>query len=162
MSIYSCRVKKVKVLSPSKQLRPVLTVMDDLFFLKILFTYFFLFHISFFNIYYWLCYYSCPIFSPRYSPLPCIPLPPSFPHFSSCPWFVHTRSLASPFPIIFLPSLCLFCTYHLCFLFPVPFSPFFPLPLLLPTDNPPCDLHFCDFVPVLVVCFCFSFRFSCW
>ena len=25
-------------------------------------------------------------------------------------------------------------------------------PLTLPADNPPCDLHLCDSVPVLVVC----------
>ena len=39
--------------------------------------------------------------------------------------------------------------YHLCYLFPVPFSPFSPSPS--PTDNPPCYFHFCDSVPVLVV-----------
>ena len=89
----------------------------------------------------------------------------SYPHFpsplSSCPGIVHTNSSASTFLILFLTSPCLFCTYHLCFLFPVSFPPFSPLPL--PTDNPPCDLHFCDSVPVLVVClvcFCF-FRFGC-
>ena len=102
--------------------------------------------------------------------LPLIPLHPAHPlhqhspPLSSCPWVVHISSLASPFPILFLTSPCLFCTYHLCFLFPVPFLPF--SPLLLPTDNPTCDLHFCDSVPVLVLClvcfyFCFPFRFSC-
>ena len=31
-----------------------------------------------------------------------------------------------------------------------------------PADNPPCDLHFCDSVPILVVCLvCFCFRFGC-
>ena len=82
------------------------------------------------------------------------------PRISSCPWVVHKSSLASPFPILFLTSPCLFCTYHLCFLFPVPFPPFSSLPLL--TDNPPCDLYFCESVPVLVVClvhFCFCFYF---
>ena len=90
-----------------------------------------------------------PFFLPLYPPPPCIP------HLSSCPWVVHIRSLASPFPILFLTSPC---TYQLCFLFPVPFLPF--SPLLLPADNPPCDLHFCNSVPVLVVClvcFCFCF-----
>ena len=94
-------------------------------------------------------------FSPLYPSLPCTPLPPSF--FS----LVHVHgsyicSLASPFLILFLTSPCVFCTY-LCFLFPVPFPPFFPL--LLPTDNTPCDLYFCESVPVLVVClvhFCFQ------
>ena len=115
---------------------------------------------SFFkNTFYWLCCYSCPI-----PPLPAHPLPSAFPHFSSCPWVVHKSSLASTFPTLFLTSPCLYCTYHLCFLFPAPFPPFFPF--LIPADSPPNDLHIYDSVPVLVVClvcFCFCFfRFSCW
>ena len=98
--------------------------------------------------------------------LPFIPLHPApsfplaFPLLSSCPWVIHISSLASPFPILLLTSPCLCCTYHLCFLFPVPFPSFSPA-----ADNPPGDLHFCDSVPVLVVClvhFCFCFRFGCW
>ena len=77
------------------------------------------------------------------------PLPPAFPYLSSCPWVIHISSLASPRPILFLTYSCLFYAYHLCFLFPVPFSPISPLPL--PTDNSPYVLHFCDSVPVLVV-----------
>ena len=100
-------------------------------------------------IFYWLRYYSRPIFfSPLYYPPPTYPLPLAFPHLSSCPWNVYISSLASPFPILFLISPYLFCAYLLCFLFPVPFPPI--PPLLLPTNNPPCDLHFCDSVPVLV------------
>ena len=102
--------------------------------------------------------------------VPCIPLYPALPSSSrlpssSCPWVIHISSLAFPFPILFLTSPCLFCVYHLCFLFPVPFPPLSPNPL--PADNPPCDLHFCDSVPVLVVCLVFvfvvffSFRFLC-
>ena len=80
------------------------------------------------------------------------------PHLSSCPWVVHISSLASLFPILFLTSSCLFCTYQFCFLFPVHFPPLSPYPL--PTDNSPCDLHFCDSVPVLVVCLvCFGVIF---
>ena len=33
-----------------------------------------------------------------------------------------------------------------------------------PIDNPPCDLHFCGSVPVLVVClvfFCLGFSCGC-
>ena len=88
-------------------------------------------------------------FPPLYSPMPCISLPPAFPPFSSCPWVIHISSLASIFPILFLTSPCLFSTYHLCYLFSVPFPP--RSPSYLPTDNPPCDLHFCDSVPVLFV-----------
>ena len=89
---------------------------------------------------------------------PAHPLSPTFPPYSSCSWVILIRSLASTFPTLFLPSPCLFCTYHLCFLFSVPFPPF--TPLTLPTYIPPCDLYFCDSVPVLVVClvcFCFCF-----
>ena len=76
-------------------------------FLKVIFT----------NMYYWLCDYSCPIFSPLYAPLPYTFPPPSIPLLSSCPWVIHISSLASPFSILFLTSPCLFCIYHLCFLF---------------------------------------------
>ena len=81
--------------------------------------------------------------------------------FSSCPWVIYISSSASIFPILFLISPCLFSTYHLCFLFPVPSIP---LPTHSSADNPPCDLHFWDSVPVLVVClvcFCFGFRCGC-
>ena len=76
-----------------------------------------------------------PFFPPLYSPLPCIPLPPAFPPLSSCPWVVHICSLTSPFPILFLTSPCLFCTYHLCFLFPVPLSPLSPFSLHHPPST---------------------------
>ena len=93
---------------------------------------------------------------PPFIPLhPTHPFPPAFPPFSSCPWVIYTSSLAATFPILFLTSSCLFSTYHLCYLFSVPFPPF--SPFHSPTDNPPCDLHFCDSVPVLVVCLGFFF-----
>ena len=88
-------------------------------------------------------------------------LPPTSHTYSSCPWVILISSLASTFPILFLPSR-LFSTYHLCYLFSVPFprlSPFHS-----PVDNPPCELHFCGSVPLLVVClvcFCFCFRCGC-
>ena len=87
---------------------------------------------------------------PHYPPPPSNPLPSSNPLLSSCPQVIHISSLASPFPILFLTSPCLFCTYQLCFLFPAPFPPFFPFTLL--DDNPPNGLHIYDSVPVLVVC----------
>ena len=80
---------------------------------------------------------------PPFSPLrPAHVFPPTFPRFSSCPWVIHINSLASTFPVLFLPSPCLFSTYHLCYLFSVPFPPL--SPSHSPVDNPPCDLHFCD------------------
>ena len=90
-------------------------------------------------------------------------LPPTFPSYSSCPWVILISSLDSTFPILFLPSPCLFSTYHLSYLFSVPFPPL--SPSHSPIDNPPCDLHFCGSVPVLVVClvcFCFGFRCGCY
>ena len=101
---------------------------------------------------------------PSFTPLhPTHPFAPTFPPYSSCPWVIIISSLASTFPILFLPIPHLFSTYHIC-LFSVPFPPL--SPAHSPTDNPPCDLHFCGSVPLLVVClvcFCFLFfRFSCW
>ena len=118
----------------------------------------------FFNTFYWLYYYSCPISCPLlYSPPSCKPFPSTFPHLSSHPRVMHINSLASTFTILFLPSPCLFFYLPLCYLFSVPFPPF--SSLSLPTDNSPCDLLFCDSVPVLVVClvcFCFCFRCGCY
>ena len=59
-----------------------------------------------------------------------------------------------PLSIFYLPfMLLILCTF---------------LPSLSPShspvDNPPCDLHFCGSVPVLVVCLvciCFCFRCGC-
>ena len=93
---------------------------------------------------------------------PAHPPPSHISPYSSCPWVILISSLASPFPILFLPSPCLFTTYHLCCLFFVPFPPL--SPSQSPIDNLPCELHFCGSVPVLVVClvfFCFCFRCSC-
>ena len=82
----------------------------------------FVFLFFIFNIFYWLCYHSCPIFpslfpSTLHTPSHCIY------HVSSCLRVIHISSLASTFPILFLTSPCLFSTYHLCYLFPVPFFP---------------------------------------
>ena len=78
-------------------------------------------------------------------------LQPAFPHLSSCLWVIHISSLASPFPILFLTSLYFVPTIYASYSLSLPPIP----PIPLPTDNPPCDLHFCDSVPVLVVCFHF-------
>ena len=72
--------------------------------------------------------------SPLFTPLhPTHILPPTFPPYSSCPWVMHISSLAATFPILFLPSPCLFSTYHLCYLFSAPF----------PLSSPPTPLLIC-------------------
>ena len=57
-------------------------------------------------------------FSPFTPHLHAHPLPPTFSLFNSCLWVTHISSLASTFPILFLPSPCqfflfliLFCNY---------------------------------------------------
>ena len=93
---------------------------------------------------------------PPFTPLhPAHPLPTTFPSYSSCPWVILISSQASTFPTLFLLSPCLFSTYHLCYLFSVPFPPL--SPSHSPVDNPPCDLHFWDSVPVLVICLVWFF-----
>ena len=83
---------------------------------------------SFFKYIYWLCYYSSPISLPSlHFILPTHPLPHS-PPIVHVHGVIHISSLASPFPILFLPSPCLFSTYHLSSLFCVS-SPLSPLPL---------------------------------
>ena len=114
-------------------------------------------HHFFINICYCLLLLHLSPFHPFILFCPAHPLPPAFPHLCSCPWVVHISSLASPLSILFLTSPCLFSPYHLAFysLYLFPHSPF-----PFTADNPPCDLHFCGSVPVLVVClvhFCFCF-----
>ena len=82
-----------------------------------------------------------------------LPLP------SSIPPLVHVHgscmgSLASPFPILFLTSPCLFSTYQLYFLITVPFPPFsFPVP----ADNSADDIGIYDTVPILLSLVCLGF-----
>ena len=76
---------------------------------------------------------------PTFHSTPSCPPPPShIPPHSSCPWVILISSLASTFPILFLTYPCLFSTYHLCYLFSVPFPPL--SPSHSPIDNPSCDL----------------------
>ena len=101
---------------------------------------------------------------PPFTPLPPVhSLPPTFPPYSLWPWVILISSLASTFPALFLPSPCISSSYCLCCLFSVPFPPL--SPSHSPVDNPPCDLHFCGSVPVVLVvclvCFCFCFRCGC-
>ena len=91
-----------------------------------------------------------PLFTPLYlAP----PLLSTFPPFSSWPWVIHISSLASTFPILFLPSPCLFSTYHLCYSFSVPFPPSPPpTPLLI-------TLHVVSISVVLFLFQLFAFAF---
>ena len=77
------------------------------------FVFFVLLFIYFLSIFYWLCYYSFPNFSPFIPPPPHTPQPSSIPPLSSCPWVVHISSLNSLFPTPFLTSPCLFYAYQL-------------------------------------------------
>ena len=96
----------------------------------------------------------------HFSPfIPLHPVPPSHPHsppLSSCPWVVHITSLASTFPILFLTSPCLFSTYQLCFLFPVPFPYSFPFPPPLITLHEICISVNLFLFSYLLSLFCFS------
>ena len=103
--------------------------------------------------------YAVTVF-PLHSTPPCISPPSHVPplffmsmghtymFFGFC---IFCTILTLPLSIFYLPFMLL----TLC-IFP-PLSP-------SPVDNPPCELHFCGFVPVLVVClvcFCFCFRCGC-
>ena len=79
-----------------------------------------IFHFIFFkkNKFYWLCYYSCRNFSPLapctwYTPFSAEDLP-----LNSCPWVMHISYLTTSFPILFLTSPCLFCTFQYVLLNP--------------------------------------------
>ena len=78
--------------------------------------YYFIFYIL--SMFYWLYDYNWDFFSPFHFPLS-FTLPPTSisPTLSSCPWVVHISYLVSPFPILFLISPCLFCTYHMLNIF---------------------------------------------
>ena len=117
----------------------------------------------FWSRFYWLCYYSFPNFSPFVPPSALHPQTLQHPpHLSSCPWLVHISSLTSLFPIPFLTFLHLFYDYQLCFLFPVPSSPYF-------SPSPPAP-HWKPSIwcPFLWFCSCsscllrFFFKFSYW
>ena len=102
--------------------------MDDLS--ENLFIYLFIYFTSDFkNIYLLIMLLQLSHFPPLTPLHPAHPLPPTLPPYSSCPWVILISTLASIFPILFLPSPRLFSTYHLCYLFSVPFPPSFPLPL---------------------------------
>ena len=67
-------------------------------------------------------------FFPLWHPSSWYYLPSSNPPLSSCPRVRHVSSLASPFPVLFLTSPCLFCTNQFVLLIPASFPPFSPSP----------------------------------
>ena len=68
-------------------------------------------------------------------------------------FYISYTIVTLPLTIFYLPfMLLILCTFP-------PLSPSHSS-----VDNPPCDLHFCGSVPVLLVClvcFCFCFRCGC-
>ena len=107
--------------------------------------------------------YAIPVvpFPPLHSTPSCSPppshIPPTIVHvhgsYISVLWLLHFLYYSYPPPVYFLPTI--YATYSLYLSPPLPASPL---------DNPPCDLHFCGSVPVLVaclVCFCVCFRCDC-
>ena len=97
-----------------------------------------------------------PFFLPFISlcPVPSFYPPPSIPPFMSMGHTYKFFTFSISYTILNLPLSILYLSTML--LIPCTFSAI--LPLLLPVDNSPCDLHFCDSVPLLVVSLvCFWF-----
>ena len=99
-------------------------------------------------------------FPPLYSLPSCTPTPIHIPplQFISMGRTYKFFSFYISYTLLHLPS-----TLYVLFMLLIPYT-FYPiLPLPFPTDNPPYDLHFCDSLPVLVVCLLcfFFFRFGC-
>ena len=86
--------------------------------------------------------------------IPLYPIHPSIiPHLSSCPQARHISFYIS-YTLLNLPLFILYLPFMLLILRTFPLSPAHST-----TDKPSCDLHFCDSVPVLVVCLVFVFVF---
>ena len=97
-----------------------------------------------------------PLPPPLHSNLPTPSLPHSPLQFMSMGDTYKIFGFYISYTILNLPQSILYLPFML--LIPVPFPPFYPLHVT--ADNPPCDLHFCDSDPVLVVCLLF-FVFRC-
>ena len=82
-------------------------------------------------IFYGLCYYSCPAFSPFATLHPEPPTPSSNPPTidCSCPWVMCLSSLATPFSILYCTSPWLFCNYLFVLLNSLTSSPLHPFSL---------------------------------
>ena len=128
--IPSAQIHRVHATFSSVFSKPLCCFMSLCAFSFFIFLLFFIF--LFFNIF--IDYAITVVPFPPFTPLhPVHPLPPTLPPYSSCPWVILISSLASTFPTLFLPSPCLFSTYHLCYLFSVPFPPCPPPTPLLTT-----------------------------
>ena len=115
-------------------------------------------YIYIFNVFYWLCYYSCPNFS-LFTHLRLVsPFSPAILYLSSCLWVMHISSLATPFPILYFTSPSIFCTYEFILLDAYTFSSVLRLhpPSWKPSKWSPC-LWFCSCSACFLGLF---FRFS--
>ena len=116
-------------------------------------------YFRFLSIFYWLCHYSCPNFFPLCPPPPSTlfssSILPHLPLFLSMSCTYKFFGFSISYTILNLPLSIFFLTFML--VIPCTFPPFSSNPF--PADNPPCDLHIYDSVPVLVVCLVFGFFF---
>ena len=96
-----------------------------------------------------------------FSPFSSLPLPPLFPQLHVMGHTYKFFGFSISHTIFNLPLSILYLPFIL--LIPCTYSPHFPSPI--PAAKPPCDLYFCEYVPVLVVClvhfYLFIFWFSC-
>ena len=112
-------------------------------------------YFSFFlRYFYWLYYYNFPNSSPFIFPLPCPPNPSAPPPLVHVHGFTYKFFESSVSYTIFYLSPFILCLL-IMLLLPCTFYPYSSLPP--PHEIPPCDVHFSDFVPVLVVCLVFVF-----
>ena len=112
-----------------------------------------------FMLWFWSCYYSCLDFTPAPATEPCHSLRTS-PRHCSCPWVMHISSLATPFPILYFISPCLFCNYPFVLVNPLtslPIPPYAP-PIWQPSKSSPYP-WFCLCSSCLLSLF---YRFNCW
>ena len=71
-------------------------------------------------------------------------------HHCWCPWVIHTNSLATPFPMLYLTSPWLFYNYLFVVFNPLTSHPSPHTPLL--SSNHPNVLHIHDSISVLLLC----------
>ena len=99
-------------------------------------------------------------FSPLHSPPPCTHPPTHIPplQFMSMGHTYKFFGFHISYTILTLPLSIFYLPFMLLILCTFPPTLF---PSHSPVDNPPCDLHFCGSVPVLVCLVCFCFWCAC-